>query len=441
MRTDGQETIDRRLTVGLLGASFGTNNLGVAALTCGTIASVYHSYPDANLFLLDYGKEPAVYRVQHPGGAANVDFVNIRFSKRFYLKNNIAFLLFLAFCLKIVPSRKLRGRLFQRNHILGTIWNADILCSLAGGDSFSDIYGLGRLIYVTLPQFLVLLIGKPLILLPQTLGPFKGTLAKAIARIIVKRSKKVYTRDPGGLETIGELAVSNHGQLAFSQDMGFAMEPEIHTERMPPWLAEQKNNGIPFVGLNVSGLLYIGGYTRCNMFGIKSDYRKLIHNLIDLLIRKHGVHVMLVPHVFGEGEDSESDLIACRKVFDETAENMRGHLHLLEQRYDQYEIKALIGKCDFFIGSRMHACIAAISQCIPSIGLAYSRKFHGVFESVGIKELVIDIRECDEDSVLATVDRSYRRIPEYRAKLEGTIPAVKESVLGLFRQLTFALVE
>jgi len=438
---DSREITDRRLTVGLLGASFGTNNLGVAALTCGTVASVYHSYPDARLFLLDYGKEPAVYRVAHPGGVAEVDFVNIRFSKRFYLKNNIAFLLFLAFCLKIVPSRKMRERLFQRNHILGTIWNADILCSLAGGDSFSDIYGLGRLIYVTLPQFLVLLVGKPLVLLPQTLGPFNGMFAKAIARIIVKRSKKVYTRDLGGLKQLGGLADSNHGQLAFSHDMGFALEPEIRTERIPPWLAEHNNNGIPFVGLNVSGLLYIGGYTRCNMFGIKADYRKLIHDLIDLLVRKHGAHVMLVPHVFGTGGDSESDLVACRKVYDGTVENMRGHLHLLEQRYDQHEIKALIGKCDFFIGSRMHACIAAISQCIPSIGLAYSRKFHGVFESVGMGELVVDIRECDENAVLDAVDRSYRRILEYRANLEATIPAVKESVLGFFRQLMLAPIE
>ena len=108
---DIRENIDHRLTIGLLGASFGTNNLGVAALASGTVASVCHSYPDAQIFLIDYAKEPATYQVSVPGGVATVELVNIRFSKRFYLRNNIAYLLFLALCLRLLPSRKWRTRL------------------------------------------------------------------------------------------------------------------------------------------------------------------------------------------------------------------------------------------------------------------------------------------------------------------------------------------
>jgi colanic acid/amylovoran biosynthesis protein len=60
--------------------------------------------------------------------------------------------------------------------------------------------------------------------------------------------------------------------------------------------------------------------------------------------------------------------------------------------YDQHEIKAVIGRCDFFIGSRMHSCIAALSQGIPTIGVAYSKKFEGVFDSIGMRNWVIDGR-------------------------------------------------
>jgi polysaccharide pyruvyl transferase WcaK-like protein len=428
------ETSDPPVTVGLLGASFGTKNLGVAALTCGTVASVFHSYPNARLYLIDYAKEPATYLVRHPGGVATVELVNIRFSKRFYLRNNIAYLLLLAVCLRLLPSRKWRTRIQRKNHVLKAIQETDIIGSIAGGDSFSDIYGLGRLLYVTLPQILVQLLGKPLVLLPQTLGPFRGVFVKAVARSIVRRSRMVYTRDPGGLEAVRVLAGRDRGQLAFAYDMGFALEPHIRTERIPPWMAEYDKN-VPLVGLNVSGLLYIGGYTRKNMFGINLSYRRLIHDLIDFLVRKHSVRVMLVPHVFGTGEDSESDVIACRKIYDTAGDRVRICLHLIEEEYDQHEIKALIGRCDFFMGSRMHACIAAISLCVPAVGLAYSRKFHGVFESVGMEELVIDIRECDGNDVVAAVDRAYQRRGEIRAKLQVNIPAVRESVLGLFGRL------
>jgi polysaccharide pyruvyl transferase WcaK-like protein len=412
---DIRENIDHRLTIGLLGASFGTKNLGVAALASGTVASVCHSYPDAKIFLIDYAKEPATHQVSVSGGVAMVELVNIRFSKRFYLRNNIAYLLFLALCLRLLPSRKWRTRFQRHNHVLKAIQEADIIGSIAGGDSFSDIYGLGRLVYVALPQILVQLLDKPLVLLPQTLGPFKGAVAKAIAHFILRRSSMVYTRDPGGLEAVRGLAGRENGRQGFAYDMGFALESRIRPERIPAWMAEY-DRSIPLVGLNVSGLLYIGGYTRSNMFEIKGDYRRLIHDLVDFLVRKRRVHVMLVPHVFGTGDDSESDVIACRKIYGESEDSLRSHLHLVEEEYDQHEMKALIGRCDFFLGSRMHACIAAISQCVPAVGLAYSRKFHGVFESVGMEEWVIDIRECDGDAVVAAVDRAYQRLPELRSK-------------------------
>jgi polysaccharide pyruvyl transferase WcaK-like protein len=428
------ENSDRPLTVGLLGASFGTNNLGVAALACGAVASVCHSYPKARIFLIDYARDPDTYYVLHPGGVATVELINIRFSKRFFLRNNISYLLFLALCIRLLPSRKWRSRLHRHNHVLKAIQEADIIGSIAGGDSFSDIYGLGRLIYVALPQILVRVVGKPLVLLPQTFGPFNGTLAKAVARSIIRHSRMVYTRDPGGLEAIRGLIVRDHGRLAFAYDMGFALEPHIRTEKTPPWLAGY-DKSIPLVGLNVSGLLYIGGYTRSNMFGIKVDYRQLIHELIDFLVRKCCVHIMLVPHVFGTGEDSESDVVASRKIYEDEADKRQGELFLLDGEYDQHEIKAIIGRCDFFIGSRMHACIAAISQCVPTVGLAYSQKFHGVFESAGIEELVVDLRQSVGDAIITTVDRAYQRRAEIRAKLEANIPAVRASILGLFGRI------
>ena len=80
----------------------------------------------------------------------------------------------------------------------------------------------------------------------------------------------------------------------------------------------------------------------------------------------------------------------------------------------------------------MHACIGALSQCIPAVGLAYSRKFRGVFETVGMEELVIDLREHDEEEIIGLVDRAYERRAEFREKLEVVMPEVRQSILGLF---------
>jgi polysaccharide pyruvyl transferase WcaK-like protein len=70
------------------------------------------------------------------------------------------------------------------------------------------------------------------------------------------------------------------------------------------------------------------------------------------------------------------------------------------------------------------------------VGLAYSRKFFGVFESVGMDKLVIDLREHDEKSVVEAVERAFQSRSELRNRLEATIPAVKASVLKLFGQIS-----
>jgi polysaccharide pyruvyl transferase WcaK-like protein len=175
----------------------------------------------------------------------------------------------------------------------------------------------------------------------------------------------------------------------------------------------------------------MGGYTGDNMFALKSDYRQLVRDLVQHFI-KQGAHVLLVPHVFGHGPRSESDVVAATELHRELASQSRDRLHLLQGEYDQHEIKYVIGRCDFFLGSRMHACIAALSQCVPTVGLAYSRKFQGVLGSIGGDGLVVDLGKHDCADVIRQVDEVYRQRDEIKRRLECRMPEVKATVLGLF---------
>src|SRR3990172_7240021 len=95
----------------LLGAGFTTRNMGVWALTSGAITSILNAYPDAQISLLDYHTTPESYTVKHPGGTATVKLINIRFSKKFWLPNNIFRLLVTAILMKIIPFKDFQNRL------------------------------------------------------------------------------------------------------------------------------------------------------------------------------------------------------------------------------------------------------------------------------------------------------------------------------------------
>jgi len=225
--------------------------------------------------------------------------------------------------------------------------------------------------------------------------------------------------------------------LALSYDMAFFLEP------FPPStgkfdLLKQTDGSKPLVGLNVSGLLYHGGYTRNNMFGLRTGYKELIHQIIAHFIEKRGAQVVLVPHVFGPETDLESDPAACAAICRELSDKYRADLHVISGEYDQHEIKWLIGKCDFFLGSRMHACIAALSQSVPAVGLAYSKKFFGVLRTIGVEQLVVDLRDCDAAKTIDLIDRAYSSRAEIRADLVQRMPAVKQAVSGLFTRIVIA---
>jgi polysaccharide pyruvyl transferase WcaK-like protein len=422
---------DKQLRIAILGATLDSTNMGVGALAAGAVRCFAHAYPEAQIHFLDYAKSRSTQTLTLDGEEVRVPVIPMRFSKRLFLPNNIALMMLLALLVKIVPSKAFRNWVVSRNECLSEIDAVDLFASIAGGDSFSDIYGVERFLYVSLPQILVLLLGKKLVLLPQTYGPFRGSLAKTLTRFILKRAGHVYSRDAQGLEEIKALVGPDFAssKFEFCYDVGFVLQPAAPLRIDLAGLASLDEHAGPLVGLNVSGLLFMGGYTRDNMFGLRADYRQFSRDAIRLLVEK-GATVLLVPHVFGK--EAETDTSACEQIYEELKDKYPGRLALLRGQYNQHEIKYVIGKCDFLIGARMHACIAAVSQCIPAVCVAYSDKFTGVMGAIGVDSIVADARKLDERELLKFIETSLDGRAAIRERLNRQMAEVKSRVLNLF---------
>src|SRR5687768_12571287 len=91
----------------ILGATFNTGNMGVSMLAAGAIRCVLHRFPHADIMLLDYARKGYDFDFPHNGRLIPIRFVNLRFSKKVYLANNIALLLLLALVSRLIPSETL----------------------------------------------------------------------------------------------------------------------------------------------------------------------------------------------------------------------------------------------------------------------------------------------------------------------------------------------
>jgi len=419
----------------LLGASFDTGNMGVSALAESSIKVILNKWPDAEVILLGSGYTPLEYHLRILDREICVRTIPIRFSKNILLPYHFLWFVFYGLLARVLPRSRLRDALINCNSYFKRVYEAKFAADITGGDSFSDIYGFRRFFLGFLCKWFVIFLGKRFILLPQTYGPFKKPLTRIMAKYILNHAGIIYSRDRAGVEYLKNVLNidANSGKVRFAPDVAFVLDARKPEFADASFLSVAKDRGAILTGFNVSGLLFNGGYTQDNMFNLKSDYRELVFQLIKHLMQNEKVVILLIPHVFPSAELSvESDLEACRKVFAKLREIYPGRLFCVEGQYDQSEVKYVIGVCDFFIGSRMHSCIAALSQYIPTVGLAYSKKFRGVFESVGLADCVADARNCDEGQLLEKVELALEQKNRIKKHLENTIPSIKQAVLNIF---------
>jgi colanic acid/amylovoran biosynthesis protein len=422
----------------LLGASLSTGNMGVGALTESSIKIILNRWPEAEISLLGTGYTPELYHLRVSGRQISIKTFPIRFSKNIFTPYHFLHLMFYMVIIRLLPKSWLRGNIASRNLCFGTLYKANFVADITAGDSFSDIYGFRRFLLGFLCKWLVISARKNLVLLPQTYGPFRSPLTRLMAKYILKRANMIFCRDSNGAEFIKNMLHSNdeNGKIKFASDVAFILDAAKPADLSA--LPDTKSGRVILAGVNISGLLLNGDYTRKNMFGLRTNYRQLVQEIIELLLQYDKVVILLVPHVFPPpGLEVESDIDACMSLYEQLIPKYPGRIYIIKNRHNQGEIKHIIGRCDFFVGSRMHACIAALSQCIPAVGLAYSRKFTGVFESIGMGDCVADAKNSDMEQVLGKVRWAFENRNAIRIHLTEIMPKVKEEVLNIFNGVDF----
>lgn len=272
----------------------------------------------------------------------------------------------------------------------------DMVVDIGGGDSFADIYGGGRFAKMALMKFLVHLAGRPLVIAPQTIGPFKSRFRQFIAAQTIRLSAIVATRD--AMSTKATRAMGVKRDIIEASDVALRLPYTAPAARAP---------GPVRVGINVSGLLMSGGYTRNNMFGLQMDYRQLVRDIITRFqAHPDGCEIHLVPHViaYNRGSamgDVEDDYQASLDI----AKEFPGVI-VAPAFATPPEAKSYIAGLDFFMGARMHACIGAFSSGVPVVPMAYSRKFAGLFGTIGYDHTV-DCTTQTADAILEQIFTAY----------------------------------
>lgn len=302
----------------VLWAEESSPNLGVAALARGSRDLLRRIHPGAEFIFANYGARPA----EVPWGR---------------------------------PRSLLRERVLPRYGMQDYFGDFDLIWDTRSGDSFADIYGLGRHITMSTVHEFAREAGAPVVMAPQTIGPFGTRRGRALARWNLNRSHLVFARDP---RSAAEATALRRPADMTAADLVFAIDqPEPGPQRD--------------VLVNVSGLLW-----QTNPHVDAAAYRRTVLELVERL-RADGRVVTLLAHVL-DNPSPDNDVPAVRELAREFGEDLE-----VVVPTDLDSVRETIAGANILIGSRMHACLNALSVGIPAIPLAYSRKFAPLLDSVG----------------------------------------------------------
>jgi polysaccharide pyruvyl transferase WcaK-like protein len=416
-----------------MGTPVDCGNMGVMALGTSLVNLCAQAADGGEVVLLLGNKdsEPAPFRI---GGRIRlIPVINARMSPRSNLRDHFAWILVMSILYRVVPLPGMRAAIARATPWIKTVVEVDFVGDVRGGDSFSDIYGMKSFLLGFFMAWTVVLVKGSIVQFPQTYGPYEHPLARWLAGYLLKRSSVIIARDKESLAVAREL-VGTGQMVRISADVAFSLDascPEV-IELEPP-LVGPAPSGV--IGLNVNGLMYHGGYTRNNMFGLKLDYAAFLQKLVTALLAEMTGELWLVPHTYAPRGNVESDNEASERLREKLPSQLRSRVRLVTAAYDQHRIKGVIGQCDFFVGSRMHSCIAALSQGVPCVGVAYSRKFAGVFDTVGMEGWVVDARSNVQDEAVARIVSLYRQRNEVRLGLAKRADEARQQLSQVFREL------
>ena len=394
----------KNLNIILGNAPINNGNRGCVALSYTSMYLIDKILSEANiaykLYLPDASfPEDGVYTIDVAG--KHVEYEQIPYTLPISNKDRLK---------KLIKFKKSR-----RTH--GIFRNADYILDIGQGDSFADIYGKVRFDLINKIHREALKFHKPYCLLPQTIGPFKDPAIKAQAVKAIAGADMVMARDKQSYDYV----INNVPQQKNVKEY-------IDVAFFLPYKQMTFDKNFIHVGLNISALLWHGGYTQDNQFGLKGDYQKAVRGIIDYFLSLPNVKLHLIPHVVGSERHIENDYAVS---FDLQQESGNPNLILSPLFLSPVDAKSYISGMDFFMGARMHSTIAAFSSGVPVVPMAYSRKFNGLFiDTLGYNHMV-DLKVDSEEEVLNKVKALY----ESRNGLKEEISSANSGIVEERKQL------
>ncbi len=290
--------------------------------------------------------------------------------------------------------------------------------------SFYDPYTAYYSLYLAM---LSLRYGKPVYVLPNSIGPLKNCLARYLAKKVLSKCVFVSVRERLSEAFLhAELGIGSYA----SPDLGYYLKPLENPPCacLPDMVVPP---GVKKIGITVRPYRFPGERAPLQKY---EQYIRAVAGFVDSAVQQ-GYFAVFVAHTLGPSSH-EDDRIAIRQVF-RRVKNKACCGFVEDEQLDCRGLMALYACFDVLLATRFHSVIFAQTMNIPTLAISYGgHKGMGIMQDIGLADWVVPIEEVEAGELSRMMNDMMRRKEEYLAILNAyklQLEAKREALMHALR--------
>jgi len=260
---------------------------------------------------------------------------------------------------------------------------------------------------------------KPLIIMPQSIGPLRWGWEKKLLSKAYGKAKLIFLRDDVSLRLAREINLPQE-KIRFAPDPAFDYSPVDSDVAQGIFKRYGFDFDTPAMGMTV-----IPRYGRSVSQDTMAQYYNELARFLKQFHEETGIRVFLFnqvsgPTVFDDDNIGAQKLLALLKD--------QPWMTYINERFSPGILKACYGLMDLFLATRMHSGIFSLGMGVPVMFIGYHTKAKGMMQSLGLEQWEIDLENVTFERLYEMGMRAWKEKAEYRQVLAQKIPQVHAEV-------------
>ncbi len=304
------------------------------------------------------------------------------------------------------------------------------LIVVGGGGLFQDDDSRAKMPYWALRIATLRLLNENIVGHCVGAGPLEHAESRRFARLACSMLRSISVRDEFAR---GALASCTNKPVDVVPDPAFMLPPAPAAEAATFLRSLGLTPGRPIIGVALRGWFHRrGGFLPHKLrsrMGLDqgegdAEMTRLLARLasaLQTLARRQDAAILLMPTY---ALSHEGDAAVCRRL-ELALADLEPRLALID---DPRLYKAVAGHLSLMVSARMHPLIFAASMGVPIVGLAYNRKFQGLFDLLGVPRRLLGLNEFVSESQEPRLEELANAALEDETNLRARSAALAETV-------------